>query len=111
VNASKNTYGSNKTNCSKAQNCSSDDPGSKANQNSCKINITPAQALVIGGILTGVLDIFSFLIDVNHNVEITLIGKIQQDDPQKPDLSNMLDSLGSMPLDDVLNAVLDHLTR
>lgn len=79
-------------------------------QNSSKINITPAQALVIGGILTGVFDVFSFLIDINQNVEITLLGNIKKDDPSKPDLDKMLESLGSVPLDDILKAVIHRLS-
>lgn len=111
MNASKNIYGSNKTNCANTQKCTSDNSDAKSSQNSCKLNLTPAQALVIGGILTGVLDIFSFLIDVNQRIQITLIGSVQTDDPQKPDLTNILDTLGSMPLDDVLSAVINRLNK
>lgn len=111
MNASKNIYGSNKSNCENTQKNSSDSSDAKSSQNTCKINITPAQALVIGGILTGVLDIFSFLVDVNQRIQITLIGSVQTDDPQKPDLTNMLDTLGSMPLDDVLSAIINRLSK
>jgi len=79
-------------------------------QNSNKINITPAQALVIGGILTGVFDIYSFLIDINQNVEITLLGNIKKDDPSQPDIDKILESLGSVPLDDILKAIINRLS-
>lgn len=102
---------SNSVNCGKPQNCSCDKTDKKCNQNSSKINLTPAQALVIGGILTGVLDVFSFLIDVHQHIEITLIGDIKPDAPQKTDLNGILDTLGSMPLDDILSAVIEHLSK
>lgn len=83
---------------------------SNSTNNDCKINITPAQALVIGGILTGVFDIYSFLVDINQNVQITLLGSIKGKDPDDSNLNTILDSLGSVPLDDVLKAIIKRLS-
>lgn len=78
--------------------------------NNCKINITPGQALVIGGILTGVFDIYSFQIDIYQNVEITLLGTFKQEEANKPDVDSLLESLGSVPLDDVLKSIINRLS-
>lgn len=81
-----------------------------ANSNNCKINITPAQALIIGGILTGVFDIYSFQVDIYQNIEITLLGTFKQEEANKPDIDSLLESLGSVPLDDVLKSIINRLS-
>lgn len=78
------------------------------NGNGCsgsKIHITPSQALVIGGILGGVLDVDSVLIDRNQIVQIVLVGSLKE----KSDLEKMLDKIGSMPFDEVVKAMLGRL--
>jgi hypothetical protein len=73
--------------------------------NGHKICITPAQALVIGGIIGGVLDVESLLVDRDQSVQIVLSGSLKQ----KTELEKMLDEIGSMPFDEVIKAMLGRL--
>ncbi|MDP4092070.1 MAG: hypothetical protein Q8920_01765 [Bacillota bacterium] len=67
--------------------------------------ITPAQALVIAGLLGGVFEVTSVLIDKNQVVEILLSGSLKK----KTTLDKMLDQIGNMRFDDVLRAIVDRL--
>ncbi len=71
------------------------------------LGITPSQALVIGGIIGGVLNIESVLVDKNQIVEIVLSGSLKK----KTELEKMLDQIGSMPFDDVIRTMLERLTE
>ncbi|HEY9060715.1 MAG TPA: hypothetical protein VIO64_09470 [Pseudobacteroides sp.] len=91
---------------------SSDAPGNNSDKNkkNCqsngnKINITPSQALVIAGIIGGVLDVDSLLIGKDQRIEILLSGSLKQ----KTELEKMLDEIGSMPFDEVVKAMLGRL--
>lgn len=75
------------------------------NSNGNKINITPAQALVIVGIIGGVLEVDSVLVDKDQVVQIVLAGSLKQ----KTELEKMFDNIGSMPFDEVLKAMLGRL--
>ena len=78
----------------------------KANQNGCgKISINPSQALVIAGILAGVLDVDSVLVDKEQTVQILLSGSLKQ----KTQLEKMMDQIGTMPFDDVIKALIERL--
>ena len=70
-----------------------------------KISINPSQALVIAGILGGVLDVNSILVDKDQRIEILLVGSLKQ----KTQLEKIMDQIGKMPFDDVLNALLGRL--
>jgi hypothetical protein len=72
-----------------------------------KLGITPSQAIVIGGILGGVLNIESVLVDKNQTVEIVLSGSLKK----KTVLEKMLDQVGSMPFDEVIKTMLERLTE
>ncbi|MCX8132261.1 MAG: hypothetical protein N3I35_19470 [Clostridia bacterium] len=69
------------------------------------INITPSQALVIAGIIGGVLEVTSVLVDKDQLVQIILSGSLKR----KTELEKILDQIGSMPFDDVMKALLERL--
>jgi hypothetical protein len=81
-----------------------DADGSKhsGNTGSNKLSITPSQALVIAGLLSGTLQVDSVLVDRNQLVQIILVGSLKR----KTDLEKMLDQIGSMSFDEVLKAML-----
>ncbi len=79
-------------------------PPKKAGGN---LGITPSQALIIGGIIGGVLNVESVLVDKNQTVEIVLSGSLKK----KTDLEKMLDQVGSMPFDEVIKTMLERLTE
>jgi len=78
---------------------------SNNNSNGNKLSITPAQALVIAGIVGGVLDVDSILVDRDQIVQIVLEGSLKK----KTELEKMLDEIGSMPFDEVVKAMLERL--
>lgn len=83
-------------------------PGKNGNNNGPtgnKISITPSQALVIGGILGGVLDVDSVLVDRDQIVQIVLSGSLKQ----KTELEKMLDQIGTMSFDEVVKAMLGRI--
>jgi len=65
-------------------------------------NITPQKVLVIAGLLGGVLEVRSILVDRDQTIEILLDGSLRR----KTKLDKILDEIGKMPFDDVLRAVL-----
>lgn len=68
--------------------------------------LTPSKALVIGGLLGGVLDVDSILVDKDQTVQIVLVGSLKQ----KSELEKMLDQIGSMPFDEVVKAMMERLS-
>lgn len=96
----RNASGSN-SNKNKSNNNSNGNNKSNGN----KLSITPAQALVIAGIIGGVLDVDSILVDRDQVVQIVLEGSLKQ----KTELEKMLDEIGSMPFNEVVKAMLDRL--
>lgn len=70
------------------------------------LRVTPSKALVIAGLLSGSLEVFSVLVDKNQAVEILLTGTLKQ----KTELDKMLDKIGDMPFDEVLKAFLDRFS-
>lgn len=81
--------------------------GSEETKNN-KINITPAQALVISGLLTGVLSVFSVLVDANQSVQIVLAGSFKKKEDNNH-LEELMAQIGHMPLDDVVKAMMNRL--
>lgn len=71
------------------------------------LQLTPGQLLVIAGILTNVLSVFSLLVATDQHVEIVLRGSLKR----KTELDKMLDKMGSMPFDDVFKAIMDRVNR
>ncbi|MCX7921712.1 MAG: hypothetical protein N3B21_06825 [Clostridia bacterium] len=95
-------------------NCSGNNGNSNGNngngdKNKCKkLEITPSQALVIAGILGGVLEVDSVLVDKDQTVQIILEGSLKVPPPKTP-LEEMLDEIGSKPFDEVVKAMLGRL--
>ena len=82
--------------------------GTSSNVNNCdgkQVALTPAKLLVITGLLGGVFEVNSVLVDKNQLVEIVLGGSLKQ----KTQLEKMLDQIGGMPFDEVVKAFLDRL--
>lgn len=63
--------------------------------------LLPSSALVIAGLLTGVLEVDSLLVDRNQAIEIVVVGSLRRN----TELDDMLDVIGQMPFDDVLRAL------
>ncbi len=99
--------GCNKDNCMNTcnQNAQNNKSNHQKHDSGSKISINPSQALAIAGILAGVLDVYSVLVDKDQEVQIVLIGSLKQ----KTQLEKMMDQIGSMPFDDVLRALMDRL--
>jgi len=74
-------------------------------KNKRKMNLTPSQILVISGILCGVLDVDSILIDKDQYMQIILGGSLKR----KTELEKMLDEIGEKSFDEVLGAMLNRL--
>lgn len=78
-----------------------DDAGQKK-----KTSLTPARALVLLGILGGVLEVNSVLLDKEQAVQILLVGSLKR----KTDLDKKLDKIGSMSFDQVMRAIIERYT-
>lgn len=70
-----------------------------------RIPITASEILVVLGLLGGVLEVSSVLVDKNQIIEFVLTGSLKR--PTR--LDKMMDEIGKMPFDDVLKAVFDRL--
>ena len=77
-------------------------PPKQGGGNNPLLQITPATALVIAGLLTDVLQVNSILISKDQHIEILLIGSLERKTP----LDLILEQVGPMPFDDVLKAIL-----
>ena len=65
--------------------------------------LQPQKLLVILGLLAGVLEVDSILVDRDQVVQILLEGSLRR----KTKLDKMLDEIGEMPFDDVLRAIIN----
>lgn len=66
------------------------------------INLNPSELLVVAGILGGVLEATSVLMDRNQNVQIVLQGTLKK----KTELEKTMDTVRSLPFEEVLKAML-----
>lgn len=78
--------------------------GNQGNQNTIP-HFSPQKVLVILGLLGGVLEVKSILIDRDQLVDILLEGSLKR----KTKLDNCLDTIGTMPFDDVLRAIMGRI--
>lgn len=78
-----------------------------SSQQGSHIQITPSQALVIAGILGGVLQVDSLLMDRKQAIEIRLVGSLHQ----KTELEKNLDGLGKASVDEVLQALISRFVE
>jgi hypothetical protein len=89
------------------QNTSNDSNSKKSSTNNTNnnsgISIAPSQALIIAGIIGGVLEVTSVLVDKDQLVQIVLTGSLKR----KSELDKMMDHLGDMPFEDVMKAILE----
>ncbi len=64
--------------------------------------LTPQKILVILGLLAGVLEVRSITVDRDQVIEILLEGSLRR----RTKLDQMLDEIGEMPFDEVLNSII-----
>lgn len=100
-NSSDNTYNNN---------VSSNRYSSNSNKKSKGLSLTPAQALVLAGILGGSLTVFSVLVDADQNINIVLNGSLKRKGNSNDDqLDKMMAKLGRVPFDDIVAAMVRRL--
>ena len=68
-----------------------------------KITLTPAKILVLLGILGGVFEVNSLLVDKDQVVQVLLVGSLKR----KTKMDSLLDNLGPMTFDEIMQAVMD----
>ena len=76
----------------------------KASNDNCGISINRSGILIIAGLLGGVLQVDSVLMNREQTVQIVLSGSLKR----KSDVDKMLDSMGSMTFDDAMRAIIGH---
>jgi hypothetical protein len=69
-----------------------------------KTRLTPAQCLVLAGLIGGVLEVNSVLVNKDQQVQIILIGSLKR----KTAMDNLLDSIGAKSFDEVMRAIVGH---
>ena len=94
-------------------NCSNNRMSNKSNRSNKgnKISLTPAQALVIAGLLGGSLSVFSVLVYANQQVSIVLTGSLKKQNNTNKQLDQIMDQLGKVPFDDVVAALGRRLNK
>jgi hypothetical protein len=89
----------------KSNNNSSRNTGQANNiKNNC-VNLTPSQIIVIAGMLGGVLNVESVLVDRNQQINIVLSGSLKR----KTDLDRMVEELGSKSFKEVISSIMGNL--
>jgi hypothetical protein len=81
--------------------------GRKSNLVGVNGRLTTAQALVILGILSGSLSVFSVLVDADQVVSIVLQGSLKKE--EKNEVDNILAQIGHLPFDDVVKAMMKRI--
>jgi len=76
------------------------------NKNTCKYPLTPSQILVIIGLIGGVLNIESVLVDRDQTVSIVLQGSLKK----RTEMDKILDKMGSMPFEEVMKALFERFS-
>ena len=69
------------------------------------LNLTPAEIMVISGIVVDVLSVQSLTVDRDQQIQIVLSGSLKR----KTDLEKTLDEIGQKPFDEVLKALLGRI--
>lgn len=77
------------------------DAGAPASKKNIPL-LTPQKILVILGLLAGVLEVRSILVDRDQVIQILLEGSLRR----RTKLDQMLDEIGEMPFDEVLNSII-----
>ena len=67
------------------------------------VSISPSQALVIAGLISGALEVTSVLVDRDQEVQIVLAGSLKR----KTELEKMVDQIGEMSFEEVMKAILN----
>lgn len=70
--------------------------------------INPSQALIIAGLLGGVLEVESILVDRDQTVQFILTGSLKQK-AEKTEMEKLMDQIGSLPFDEVMKAIVGRL--
>lgn len=89
---------------SKSGSGSGNDNKKKKNQKKL-LDLTPAQIVVVSGILTNVLSVQTFSVDRDQQIQIILDGSLKR----KTELEKTLDEIGKKPFDEVLKALVGRL--
>lgn len=69
------------------------------------LNLTPAEVMVISGIVVDVLSVQSLTVDRDQQIQIVLSGSLKR----KTELEKTLDEIGQKPFDEVLKALLGRM--
>lgn len=69
----------------------------------CNFSLTPSQTLVLIGLIGGVLNVESVLVDRQQTVNIILQGSLKK----KTEMDKVLDKMGSMSFEEVMKALFE----
>ncbi|RJX21716.1 MAG: hypothetical protein C4570_02160 [Ammonifex sp.] len=84
--------------------CGGDKGDEEARKKETKTRLTPAQCLVLVGLIGGVLEVNSVLVNKDQQVQIVLIGSLKR----KTTMDKLLDSIGARSFDEVMRAIVGH---
>lgn len=83
----------------------------QANAPCAGLPLTPSELLLIAGLLKGVLNIQSILVDVEQNVQVIVGGKMnfctKDNTPSPTDL--MIKQMMQMPVGDIISSILKNV--
>lgn len=83
----------------------SDNDGGKSSDDNLFLGLNPSQLLVIAGLIGGVLQVDSVLVDRNQAIQIVLSGSLKR----KTQLDIIMEQIGKMPFDQVMAAIMNNV--
>jgi hypothetical protein len=98
-----NSLGSNSSSIRGGNGGGSGCDGGGQDGSACPISLTPTEILVLAGILGGVLNVNSILINTDQEVQIILTGSLKR----RTEIDKMLDAVGGKTFDEVMKAIVD----
>lgn len=66
------------------------------------MTLNPSQLLAIAGLISGVFNVDSFLVDREQTIQLVLVGSLKRPTP----LEKLMGQVGSLPFDQVMRAIL-----
>lgn len=70
------------------------------------LGLNPSQLLVIAGLVGGVLQVQSVLVDRDQAIQIVLAGSLKR----RTQLDMVMEQIGKMPFDQVMAAIMNNVT-
>lgn len=86
------------------KNAKSPPNGTEGNNPASCFELHPSSLLVIAGLITGVLNVESVLVNRNQVVQIVIAGELKR----KTQLEKVMECIGKLPFEDIIKAIIEN---